>query len=171
MSKDIIFYSNYCNFSKEVIGKLNNTSIRDSFLYICVDDTNINLPTFVKAVPTIYLAQQKRILVDESIDMWLNSIGRQAVSQQSNNSGSGAIPASGDIGFYDGGNGSFSSCFSTLDDKLDSGMSFGFHSLNTPLERINTPEEGSKNSGKKSLDDLQKQRSLDVPVSSGMSRR
>ena len=42
-------------------------------IYICVDDKNIKLPPFVQAVPTIYLVSEKKIIVDENIDKWIQS--------------------------------------------------------------------------------------------------
>ena len=65
--KDIIFYSNFCTYCKEVINEISKTPINDNILYVCVDDENIQLPNFVTAVPTIYLVEKKRIVVDEAI--------------------------------------------------------------------------------------------------------
>ena len=61
MKKDIIFYSNYCTYSKEIINQISKTSINDNIIYVCVDDENIQLPPFIKAVPTIYLVNDKKI--------------------------------------------------------------------------------------------------------------
>ena len=71
MKKDIIFYSNYCTYSKEIINQLSKTSINDNIIYVCVDDENIQLPPFIKAVPTIYLVNDKKIVVDEAISSWI----------------------------------------------------------------------------------------------------
>ena len=43
--KDIIFYSNFCTYCKEVINEISKTPINDNILYVCVDDENIQLPT------------------------------------------------------------------------------------------------------------------------------
>ena len=59
MKKDIIFYSNFCTYCKEIINQISKTPINDNILYVCVDDENIQLPNFIKAVPTIYLVSQK----------------------------------------------------------------------------------------------------------------
>ena len=71
MKKDIIFYSNYCTYSKEVINQISKTPINDNIIYISVDDENIELPPFIKAVPTIYLVNDKKIVVDEEIAQWI----------------------------------------------------------------------------------------------------
>ena len=84
MKKDIIFYSNFCTYSKEIINQISKTPINDNILYVCVDDENIQLPNFVKAVPTIYLVSQKRIVVDESIPKWIDEQLTTNESQNSN---------------------------------------------------------------------------------------
>lgn len=71
MKKDIIFYSNYCTYSKEVINQISKTTINDNIIYVCVDDPNIQLPPFIKAVPTIYLVNDKKIVVDQDITSWI----------------------------------------------------------------------------------------------------
>ena len=71
MKKDLLFYSNYCSYSKEIINQISKTPINDNIMYICVDDENIQLPPFVKAVPTIYLVTEKKIVVDEAITGWI----------------------------------------------------------------------------------------------------
>ena len=35
-------------------------------LFVCVDDENIQLPPFITSVPTIYLINDKKIVVDEA---------------------------------------------------------------------------------------------------------
>ena len=85
MKKDIIFYSNFCTYSKEIINQISKTPINDNILYVCVDDENIQLPNFIKAVPTIYLVNQKRIVVDESIPKWIEEQLSQSSASESNN--------------------------------------------------------------------------------------
>jgi len=82
MTKDIIFYSNYCTYSKEIINKISKTSINDTIIYVSVDDENIQLPQFVKAVPTIYLVNDKKIVVDEEIENWIKSKTSKQVSEE-----------------------------------------------------------------------------------------
>lgn len=77
--KNILFYSNNCNYSKEVIKKISQTPIKDNLIYVCVDDENIKLPDFLTAVPTIYLVQSKKIIMDEEIINWIQE---QNISSQ-----------------------------------------------------------------------------------------
>ena len=73
MKKDILFYSNFCTYSKEIINSISKTKLNNSIIYVCVDDNNIQLPPFIKAVPTIYLVNEKKIVVDENITTWLKN--------------------------------------------------------------------------------------------------
>jgi len=81
MKKDIIFYSNYCTYSKEIINQISKTEINDNIIYVSVDDENIQLPPFIKAVPTIYLVNDKKIVVDEEITQWISSKTSKQVSE------------------------------------------------------------------------------------------
>ena len=71
MKKDILFYSNYCTYSKEIINNISKTPLNEKMLFVCVDDSNIQLPPFITSVPTIYLINDKKIVVDEAIPEWI----------------------------------------------------------------------------------------------------
>ena len=72
MKKDILFYSNFCTYSKEIVNSISKTPLNDNILFVSVDDENIQLPPFVTSVPTIYLINDKKIVVDEAIPKWIN---------------------------------------------------------------------------------------------------
>ena len=157
MSKDILFYSNQCEYSKKIYGMVGNSN---SILCVCVDDPNVKLPTFVQAVPLIYVPSQKRIIVDEAVELWAktNFSQQQGMGQQQqqhqqrmNNPPTQEQPSSfqssgSPSGEYFTGGFSFSTQFSSLDDgdnSLDGGC--GFADLSSPMEQINTPaDDGNK---------------------------
>lgn len=145
MSKDIIFYSNFCNYSKEILTQISKTTLNDKMTYICVDDRNINLPPFVQAVPTIYLINEQKVIVDEAIVPWIKSKTQPTQTDE--------------IGSYFGGD-SFSSSFSNLDDSQDKSFTNEFTYLDTPIESINTPQEStdSNKNSKNSYEQLEMQR-------------
>ena len=107
MKKDILFYSNFCTYCKEVINHISKTPLNDNMLFVCVDDENIQLPPFINSVPTIYLINEKEIVVDEAINDWIKEkLSAIAPQQQSD-----------EIQAYFGMNGdSYGLNFSTLDD-------------------------------------------------------
>ena len=133
--KDIIFYSNFCTYSKEIINEISKTPINDNILYVCVDDENIQLPNFVTAVPTIYLVDKKRIVVDESIPKWI----QEQLSKKENTSND-------EIQAYFGSNDSSFGCsFSSLDNKDEKPFISSFTYIGDE-QKINTPEDSAGSS-------------------------
>ena len=138
--KDIIFYSNFCTYCKEVINEISKTPINDNILYVCVDDENIQLPNFVTAVPTIYLVEKKRIVVDEAIPKWI----QEQLSKVENNSGD-------DIQAYFGSNDSSFGCsFSSLDNKEEKPFISSFTYIGDE-QKIETPDDSSNSSSRDSF--------------------
>ena len=110
MKKDILFYSNFCTYCKEVINSISNTPLNENMLFVCVDDDNIQLPPFITSVPTIYLINDKKIVVDEAIGDWI----KERLSTQSPQTQSEEIQA------YFGSHGdSYGLNFSTIDNSDD----------------------------------------------------
>lgn len=107
MGKDILFYSNYCNFSNEIISKIGKTPISDNLIYICVDDKNIQLPPFLKAVPTLYCIKNKQVYTDENLENYIENLINPKQS------------APAELDAYFNSNSSFSSNFSLLDNSED----------------------------------------------------
>jgi hypothetical protein len=106
MKKDILFYSNFCTYCKEVINSISKTSLNENMLFVCVDDENIQLPPFITSVPTIYLINEKKIVVDEAIGDWI----KERLSTQTPQSSSEEVQA------YFGSTGdSFGLNFSSVD--------------------------------------------------------
>jgi len=81
MSNNFLFYSNYCQHSKRLLEQINKSGIQNTLNMCCIDDPNINLPPFVQSVPTLYLSNERKILVDDSLFVWLNNIIQQQTSQ------------------------------------------------------------------------------------------
>ena len=50
------------------------TPINDNILYVCVDDENIQLPNFIKAVPTIYLIKDQKHKINLCLETLEKSI-------------------------------------------------------------------------------------------------
>ena len=71
MTKNIIFYSNNCDYSKEILQKIDNNSY-NNFIKVCIDDEQIEIPSFIEVVPTIFLTEEKRIVINNEIIEWLN---------------------------------------------------------------------------------------------------
>jgi|SaaInlStandDraft_1057018.scaffolds.fasta_scaffold93200_2 hypothetical protein len=141
MKKDIIFYSNYCSYSKEIINQLAKTPIHDNIIYVCVDDDNIQLPQFVKAVPTIYLVNDKKIVVDEAISGWI----KDKISK----------PKDTELQAYYGAcDNSYGGSFSTIDDSENKPFISSFTFLGDE-QKIETPNGENVGSSNNSMDGKQ----------------
>jgi len=147
MTKDIIFYSNYCTYSKEIINQISKTKINDNIIYVSVDDDNIQLPPFIKAVPTIYLVKDKKIVIDDEIGNWIKSKTSKQVSE--------------DLQPYFGTCGdSFGASCSNIDNTEIKPFTSGFTFLGEEQKITTSTDEKTKNSSfDNKYEEMQSQRS------------
>lgn len=68
--KDILFFSNFCKFSKDVINTITKHNLRDSFMFVCVDNKKYNIPEFIDRVPSI-LKKNGEVYTDEQLQGYL----------------------------------------------------------------------------------------------------
>ncbi len=155
MKKDIIFYSNYCTYSKEILNQISKTSINDNIAYVCVDDPNIQLPNFITAVPTIYLVEEKKIVVDEAITGWIKEKTTK--------------PQTDELQAYFGStSGSYGNQFSLIDNSDEKPFISPFtfigdeQKITTPdADAIGNSKGGSQNGLSNQMEQMQQQRSMD----------
>ena len=69
--KDILFYSNFCEYSNEVLNVIIRKNITSDFMLVCVDSNKYSLPAFVDRVPIVY-TQNQRVLFDSDIMTYIN---------------------------------------------------------------------------------------------------
>jgi hypothetical protein len=79
---DILFYSNHCQFSKQVIDLCVSHNIRDYFVLICIDHNRDKLPYFVDRVPLIYRKSHSDVIHDEAIVEYISSIVQATQKEQ-----------------------------------------------------------------------------------------
>lgn len=72
LQKDLLFYSNLCDHCKDVINVINKKNIRDSFMFVCVDNPKFIIPEFIKVVPSI-LTTKKQIYVNKILYEYLET--------------------------------------------------------------------------------------------------
>ena len=90
INKNFLFYSNHCQHSRKLTEDLSKTPLINSLLLCCVDDPNIVIPPFITKVPSIYLKNERKILVEDQLYHWMNiqlTIMQQQMPQQNNNQG------------------------------------------------------------------------------------
>lgn len=72
MQKDILFYSNTCGFSKEMLQIIVNNNLKERFMLVCIDNRNLKLPPFVDRVPLLYTTT-KKLIADENLLNYVKS--------------------------------------------------------------------------------------------------
>ncbi len=72
VKKDIVFYSNHCGFSRQVLQVINEHHLKERFLMVCIDNKNLKLPPFVDRVPLVYTVQ-KKLYADENLLNYIKS--------------------------------------------------------------------------------------------------
>jgi hypothetical protein len=175
LSKDLLFYSNYCLHSNNLINTISKTSIHNEILYICIDEKKVKVPSFINRVPTIYLSQEKKILVEDDIDRWFEQKNRQNQQEQerqkqmhqaSQQQGGQQKGGQQQVGQQQGGQqqtqknqdegimayhgnemgSSMSNNYSFLEENNNSSLNHNFEFLDVSNStRINTPKEFNKN--------------------------
>ena len=73
MSVSLLFYSNFCNHCKQVVGEINNSPLRNSVKYVCIDSqsTRSKLPRYITSVPSLVVGDTSQIFVGNQISGWL----------------------------------------------------------------------------------------------------
>lgn len=74
----ILFYSNKCKYSAEVLKKTTtNQSITSLFLYVNIDNKGYTIPTIVDRVPLIYIKDTRELVIDQNISLFINQLSQQ----------------------------------------------------------------------------------------------
>jgi len=81
-SKDLLFYSNHCEYSKSILIQLLKRGCRDNFYIVCVDNPGISIPRAVDRVPAI-ITRMKTLIMDDDVIKYIETFcGRQESSPQ-----------------------------------------------------------------------------------------
>jgi len=64
-SRHILFYSNHCVFSRQLLADIATHGIRELFILVCIDARTDQLPDFVDRVPLV-LTLDRRVLTDDA---------------------------------------------------------------------------------------------------------
>ena len=81
----ILFYSNKCLHSKELLNLLHkDVQLNQKFTKINIDNPNIKIPPYVKSVPSAIITSngQPSLMVGSQIFKWYNSLHAKAVETQ-----------------------------------------------------------------------------------------
>lgn len=67
---NILFFSNKCNYCSALIALLNKEKLSSTFNYINIDD-NLDLPEYIKKVPTIMVENVTKPLIGKAAFNWI----------------------------------------------------------------------------------------------------
>jgi hypothetical protein len=76
-TKPIVFYSKYCDYSRSLLNDIAKRNLRDLFYFVNIDDAKVKTPKFVDRVPLIYIHKERRIIVDEGVQLYMTSIMKE----------------------------------------------------------------------------------------------
>jgi len=159
----ILFYSNKCLHSKELLNILyKDVDLNQKFTKVNIDNTNVKIPSYVKAVPTVVYGTNGKLdlMVGSAIFKWINQ--RKQSMQQQQQQGILDWDPHTMSGFSDG--------FSYLENKNDViKRSFAFINENNAISTpdIDSYQAGSGNSSMKS----EKEKRFDGEYEKFMSQR
>jgi len=132
MNKNIIFYSQHCPHSRKVIKIFNEEKLVHNLVRICIDSSNIKIPSFITCVPTVYLSKTKELLTNEKLEEWILKLREDKNSKT--------------LTPFCMANSTFSENFSFLDGG-DQVPNFNFSDYEAENQKINTPTINSSKKG------------------------
>ena len=156
----VLYYSNYCDNSKQLLGYLSKSSVKNNLHYVCIDkrvqknnatyvvlenNQELLLPNTVNAVPALMILNDEyKVLFGDNILSYLKPVEQVKVQQATNFNGEPSA-----FSLNDGSLGVHSDFFSYLDqgnDELSAKGEGGMRQLHNYAtinfqEKIETPEE------------------------------
>lgn len=106
--KPILYYSRFCAHSRMLIAKVVQNGVRDKFACLCVDTKRHLVPSFVRAVPVLFLVDESELLREAALDEYVNAVIREKQTTATGSADGGVAPAEGNSGLAE--------CFSWVDD-------------------------------------------------------
>ena len=72
MQKDMYFYSTYCDHCRSITDLIIKQGLRNSYMFVCVDNKALKIPPFITHVPSILSYQTKSVYVDDALLTYIN---------------------------------------------------------------------------------------------------
>lgn len=71
-SNYFLFYSKgFCDFSKRCVDRLTKSGIISSVVLCNIDDPKLMIPPFITTVPTLFIANDRKVLTDTQLFEWI----------------------------------------------------------------------------------------------------
>jgi len=81
-NKDLLFYSNYCDFSKEIVTLITKRNLRGLVLLICIDTGKYQVPPCIQCVPSLFTADRDRVFTDNDLIQYLEEKAKTLYPQE-----------------------------------------------------------------------------------------
>jgi len=149
-SKHLLFYSNFCSFSNEIVDKITKHSLNEKFLLINISKVRFKIPTNITTVPTVLLNDKRTIYTDKDLEDFLEKLAEK------NNKDIDAFTPFNSIS----SNYSFVDSFEEQNDSLTKnfGLIHGEQNISTPTENA----ERSKEKLVDKMSSIEQNRNMDI---------
>lgn len=149
-SKHLLFYSNFCSFSNEIVDKITKHSLSEKFLLINISKHRFKIPTNITTVPTVLLNDKRTIYTDKDLEDFLEKLAEK------NNKDIDAFTPFNSIS----SNYSFVDSFEEQNDSLTKnfGLIHGEQNISTPTENA----ERSKEKLVDKMSSIEQNRNMDI---------
>ncbi len=149
-SKHLLFYSNFCSFSNEIVDKITKHSLNEKFLLINISKHRFKIPTNITTVPTVLLNDKRTIYTDKDLEDFLEKLAEK------NNKDIDAFTPFNSIS----SNYSFVDSFEEQNDSLTKnfGLIHGEQNISTPTENA----ERSKEKLVDKMSSIEQNRNMDI---------
>ena len=84
MTKDLCFYSNYCDFSKEILTLITKKNLRNNILLVCIDNGKYQIPPCITHVPSLLNAARDSIYIEDGLVKYLEEKAKTLYPQDEN---------------------------------------------------------------------------------------
>lgn len=78
--KDLLFYSNYCEYCKHLLSLIIKKNIRDYFILVCVDKKELKIPAFIEKVPSIFTFKRE-LYTDDDITQYIDHLAKSLIKE------------------------------------------------------------------------------------------
>lgn len=147
-SKHILFFSNFCQFSNDILKMIEKNNIKNQFILINISQKKYKIPLIITTVPTILLNDKKTIIQDDNLDKFLDNLSKknQNIDPFTNIKG-------------------ISNEYSFLDDDNNVNSTLNFGLINREEHIVTPPEDGNSATSvsiNDKINNMQEQRNIDI---------
>lgn len=81
-NKDLLFYSNFCDFSKEAVTLVTKKNLRSHVLLVCIDSGKYQIPSCITCVPSLLTAARDMVYIEKGLNEYLEEKAKALFPQE-----------------------------------------------------------------------------------------